>query len=389
MKVWAQPTICHMTKILVISPSWVGDCMLMQPMLMRLKQRYPDCRIDVFAPPWTEKLLRAMSEVHDVIINPFPHGALQLAARYRLGKQLRAARYDQAIVLPNSWKSALVPFFAHIPLRTGFVGESRYLLLNDARKLDKQKLPLMVERFAQFAEAPARSTPVGTTPLLRSDPSADAQGEIPRPLANPKLAIGEALRDAALLKLNTKNLCPGTRLTLDQPVAVFCPGAEYGPAKRWPAAYYADIAQRLRQHGYAVWLVGSTKDKPVADEIDRLAGAQCINLCGRTDLGDALALLASAQLVISNDSGLMHLAAALDKPMLALFGSSSPQFTPPLSAQAQVVKLDIACSPCFKRECPLGHFNCMIKLTPDFVWEKFIVPTLRVGMQPVTLRVTI
>ncbi|MDO8812638.1 MAG: lipopolysaccharide heptosyltransferase II [Gallionella sp.] len=349
-----------MHKILVVSPSWVGDCMLMQPMLMRLMQHHPGCRIDVFAAPWTEKLLRAMPEVHEVIINPLPHGALQLAARYRLGKQLRATRYDQVIVLPNSWKSALVPFFAHIPLRIGFVGESRYILLNDARKLDKQKLPLMVERFAQLAEAPARSTPVGT-PLLRSDPSADTQGEIPRPLANPKLAINEAQRNATLHKL---------KLTLNQPVAVFCPGAEYGPAKRWPATYYADIAQRLQQHGYAVWLIGSGKDKTVADEINRLAGAQCINLCGSTDLGDALALLACAQLVISNDSGLMHLAAALDKPLLALFGSSSPQFTPPLSAQAQVIKLDIECSPCFKRECPLGHFNCMMQLTPDMVWEK-------------------
>jgi heptosyltransferase-2 len=341
-------------KILVISPSWVGDCMLMQPMLMRLRQRHPGCRIDVFAPPWTEKLLRQMPEVHDVIINPFPHGALQLTARYLLGIQLRVACYNQAIVLPNSWKSALVPFLARIPLRTGFVGESRYLLLNDARKLDKQKLPLMVERFAQLAE--------------------DVQGEIPRPLANPKLAISETQRAATLHKLG---------LTLDQPVAVFCPGAEYGPAKRWPAAYYADIAQRLWQRGYAVWLIGSAKDKPVADEIDRLAEGQCINLCGSTDLGDALALLASAQLVISNDSGLMHLAAALDRPMLALFGSSSPQFTPPQSAQAQVVKLDIECSPCFKRECPLGHFNCMTRLTPDLVWER-LQRTLGENRPPLT-----
>lgn len=339
-----------MTKILVISPSWVGDCMLMQPMLMRLKQRHPDCRIDVLAPPWTAALLRAMPEVHEVIINPFPHGALQLKQRYRLGKRLRDTQYDQAIVLPNSLKSALVPFFARIPLRTGFVGESRYGLLNDARKLDKTALPLMVERFAQLAEAP--------------------QGVIPRPLSNPRLEISTAQRDATLHKLGTKNLCPGTRLTLDQPVAVFCPGAEYGPAKRWPTAYFADIAQRLQRQGYAVWLIGSGKDRAVADEINHLAGGHCSNLCGSTDLGDAIALLSCARLVISNDSGLMHLAAALDRPMFALFGSSSPQFTPPLSAQAQVIKLDIECSPCFKRECPLGHFNCMMQLTPDLVWAK-------------------
>ncbi|MDP1996584.1 MAG: lipopolysaccharide heptosyltransferase II [Gallionella sp.] len=341
-----------MQKVLVIAPSWVGDCMLMQPMLMRLKQRHPDCRIDVFAPPWTAALLRAMPEVHEVIVNPFPHGALQLAARYQLGKQLRAAHYDQAVVLPNSWKSALVPFFANIPLRTGFTGESRHILLNDIRKLDKQKLPLMVERFAQLAEK--------------------KQSAIPRPLANPRLVISEAQRVAALRKLN---------LTLDQPVAVFCPGAEYGPAKRWPAAYYAEIARRLLQRGYAVWLIGSAKDKAVADEIDGLAGSRCDNLCGSTDLDDAIALLACAQLVISNDSGLMHLAAALDRPMLALFGSSSPQFTPPLSAQAQVIKLDIECSPCFKRECPLGHFNCMMQLTPDTVWDK-LTPLLQEQNKP-------
>ncbi|MDO8813088.1 MAG: lipopolysaccharide heptosyltransferase II [Gallionella sp.] len=335
-----------MRKILIVGPSWVGDCMLMQPMLMHLRQHHPDCLIDVLAPPWTAALLYAMPEINEVIINPFPHGALRLMARYRLGKQLQATRYDQAIVLPNSWKSALVPFFAHIPLRTGFIGESRYILLNDARKLDKTALPLMVERFAQLAEG--------------------MQGEIPRPLANPKLAINEAQRDATLHRLS---------LMLDKPVAIFCPGAEYGPAKRWPTTYYADIAQRLHQRGYAVWLIGSTKDKPVADEIDRLAGGQCNNLCGSTDLADAIALLSCAQLVISNDSGLMHLAAALDRPLLALFGSSSPQFTPPLSAQAQVVKLDLECSPCFKRECPLGHFDCMVKLTPDFVWEKFIIHT--------------
>ena len=330
-----------MQKVLVIAPSWVGDCMLMQPMLMRLKQRHPDCRIDVFAPPWTAALLRAIPEVHEVIVNPFPHGALQLAARYQLGKKLRTAHYDQAIVLPNSWKSALVPFFARIPLRTGFSGESRHILLNDMRKLDKQKLPLMVERFAQLAE--------------------EKQSAIPRPLANPRLVISEAQRVAALRKLN---------LTLDQPVAVFCPGAEYGPAKRWPTAYYAEIARRLLQRGYAVWLIGSGKDKAVADDIYGLAGSRCDNLCGSTDLDDAIALLGCAQLVISNDSGLMHLAAALNRPMLALFGSSSPQFTPPLSAQARVIKLDIECNPCFKRECPLGHFNCMMKLTPDHVWNE-------------------
>ena len=337
-----------MKKILIIAPSWVGDCMLMQPMLMRLKQLHPDCLIDVLAPAWTAGLLHALPEVNEILVNPFPHGELNLKGRYRLGCALREAQYDQAIVLPNSLKSALVPFFAHIPLRTGFIGEMRYGWLNDARKLDKNILPLMVERFAQLAEA--------------------RDGTIPRPLANPKLSVSESQRAASLDKLG---------LTLDQPVAIFCPGAEYGPAKRWPVAYFAETAQRLHDLGYAVWLIGSNKDRDVAEKIVALGNQTARNLCGSTELTDAIALLSCAQLVISNDSGLMHLSAALDRPMLALFGSSSPEFTPPLSNEATVVKLDIKCSPCFKRDCPLGHFNCMNHLTPDRVWEKIlkIIPT--------------
>ncbi len=331
-----------MQKILIIAPSWVGDCMLMQPMLMRLKQRHPDCQIDVIAPPWTAGLLHAMPEVSQVITNPFPHGALQLSARYRLGKQLRAAQYNQAVVLPNSLKSALVPFFARIAIRTGFVGESRYGLLNDARKLDKTKLPLMVERFAQLAET--------------------ADGKIPRPLLNPKLTVSNIQRNETLNKLN---------LTLDKPVAVFCPGAEYGSAKRWPAQHFAALAQRLHDEGYVVWLLGSPKDKEHADNIVALGNTESRNLCGQTNLSDAIALLSCAQIVVSNDSGLMHIAAALDRPLIALFGSSSPQFTPPLSSNAHVMQLNLECSPCFKRECPLGHFNCMMQLTSDMVWNKF------------------
>lgn len=331
-----------MYKILVVSPSWVGDTMLAQPMFARLKQRHPGCHIDVFAPPWTELLLRQMPEVHDVIINPFPHGALQIGARMKAGRQLREARYDQVIVLPNSFKSALTPYFANIPLRTGFRGEMRYGLLTDARKLDKHQLPLMVERFAQLAEAPMHP--------------------VHRPLPRPQLHVGEEQRQRALEKFG---------LQLNKPVAVFCPGAEYGPAKRWPVSYYAELAQRLEARGYAIWLAGSKKDKEIGDKIVALGNQHSRNLCGQTDLAEVIALLSCAALVVSNDSGLMHLAAALDRPMLALFGSSSPEFTPPLSDKAQVIQLDLPCSPCFKRECPLGHFNCMMQLTPERV-VKFI-----------------
>ena len=334
-----------MKKILIIAPSWIGDTMLIQPMLMRLKQRHPQAQFDLLAPPWTEALLRYMPEVHEVIINPFPHGVVKLLARYRLGRQLKARHYDQAIVLPNSSKSALPAFFAGIPLRTGFIGELRYGLLNDARKLNKAALPLMVERFSQLAEAPRE--------------------KIQRPLPRPKLTVSDEQRQRALGKLG---------VALTQPVAVFCPGAEYGPAKRWPIPYFAELAQTLRVQGYTVWLMGSAKDREIGDKIVALGNNDISNLCGKTDLGDAIALLSCADLVVSNDSGLMHLAAALNRPMVVLYGSSSPDFTPPLSDNAQIVKLDLPCSPCYKRICPLGHFNCMIKLTPKQVAQHIPLP---------------
>lgn len=327
--------------MLVIAPSWVGDAVMTQPLFQRLRQHHPGLALDVLAPPWTAPVFRHMPEVREVLDNPFRHGELKLAARYRLGRQLRGRGYRQAIVLPNSLKSALVPFFAGIPRRTGFVGEWRRGLLNDARPLDRAALPLMVERFAQLAE------PAGTP--------------LPRPLPRPALAVAEDERRALLDRLG---LHPAG------PVAVFCVGAEYGPAKRWPPEHFGRLAGMLAEAGYAVWLAGSPKDREIGEEAARQSGGAALNLCGRTDLGQALALLSAASLVVSNDSGLMHVAAALERPLIALYGSSSPGFTPPLSDRARVVSLNLSCSPCFKRECPLGHFRCMRDLAPEQVWRE-------------------
>lgn len=335
-----------MFKILIVAPSWVGDAVLAQPLFKRLHERHRELTLEVLAAPWTRALFARMPEVHATIDSPFAHGELALKGRYALGRSLAARGYDQAIVLPNSFKSALVPFFAGIALRSGFVGEARWGVLNDARRLDKLALPLMVERFAQFAGAPDEA--------LR------------RPLPSPRLSVDPVGRAATLQKLG---------LAPQRPVAVLCPGAEYGPAKRWPAQYFAQLAQRLHAAGCEVWLAGSAKDAAVGDEIARLAGSACVNLCGRSTLAEAIDLISCAALVVSNDSGLMHIAAALDKPLTAIYGSSSPAFTPPLSTGAQIVKLDLDCSPCFQRECPLGHFNCMLQLQPEQVWQRIAFDT--------------
>ncbi|MDP2238679.1 MAG: lipopolysaccharide heptosyltransferase II [Burkholderiales bacterium] len=328
-----------MTKVLVVGPSWVGDTVLAQPLFALLHQKHPQLALDVLAPGWTLPLLARMPEVRRAIANPYGHGELRLGERRRLGLTLAEERYDQAIVLPNSFKSALVPFFAGIPLRTGYLGELRWGLLNDARRLDKQALPLMVERFAALAGAAGE-------PLMRPLPAAH-------------LEVAETKRLAVLRKF---------ALEPRQPVVALCPGAEYGPAKRWPAQYFAELAQRLRSRGCEVWLIGSAKDAALGADIAALSNGSCANLCGNTTLDEAIDLLASAQLAVSNDSGLMHVAAALGKPLIALYGSSSPGFTPPLSASATILKLDLPCSPCFKRVCPLGHFNCMMQLVPDRVF---------------------
>lgn len=312
-----------------------------QPLLARLKARPEAPEIDVLAPAWSATLFKRMPEVNAVIENPFAHGELKLLDRFRLGRQLARARYDQAVVLPNSLKSALAPFFARIPVRTGFVGEARYGLLNDVRSLNKIEYPLMVERYALLAER--RGAP------------------LPRPVPEPRLTVDPARRQATL-----------SRLGLEErgPIAVFCPGAEYGPAKRWPAAHFAALARALAGQHFRVWLVGSAKDREIAEEIVAAAEHIPLNLCGKTSLDEAIDVVSLASLVVTNDSGLMHVAAALGRPVVALFGSSSPRFTPPLSRRARLVRLDLPCSPCFERVCPLGHFRCMIDLTPARVLDE-------------------
>jgi heptosyltransferase II len=333
-----------MNRILVVGPSWVCDTVLAQPLIMRLRAGSANLQIDVLAPPWTVALLQRMPEVGDVIENPFKHGELKVFGRRRLGMDLRARRYDAAIVLPNSLKSALPPFFASIPVRTGYRGEMRVGLLNDVRHLDERRLPTLAERFAALAQPP------GTV--------------LHRPLPRPHLRTDPANRVRVVESLG---------LSLGRPIAAFCPGAEYGAAKRWPTEHYARLAERLLQAGLQIWVIGSPNDAPIGAEIAAAVRQPGIaNLCGRTSLADAIDLLAAAAVVVSNDSGLMHVAAALDRPLIALYGSSSPGYTPPLSGAASILSLQLPCSPCFKRECPLGHLRCLRDLDPGQVWQEIL-----------------
>ncbi len=325
-------------RILVIGPSWVGDMVMAQSLFRLLGQRHKHCEIDVVAPAWSKPLLARMPEIHKAIVMPFGHGVFQPRARLAMGRELGRRQYDQAIVLPYSWKSGLLPFGAKIPRRTGHIGELRFGLLNDLRKLNRKKYPLMVQHYA----------------ALGLDKGSELT-DYPRPQLHTEKHLQQAVMRKFGLERNGHT------------VVAYCPGAEYGPAKRWPAENFARLAQALLQQGRQIWLLGSEKDKAQADEINRLTQERCINLCGKTSLEDAIDLLAAADVVVCNDSGLMHIAAAVGRPLVAIYGSSDPSFTPPLSDKVQICKSNIECSPCFKRECPYGHYRCLTEISADAV----------------------
>ena len=330
-------------KILVLGPAWVGDMVLAQSLFITLKQQNPNCQINVAAPAWTLPLLERMPEITHAIALPFKHGEFAFWERIRFGKSLRNASYTQAIILTNSLKSAILPFAANIPRRTSFLGEMRYGLINDIRPLDKTKLPRTVDRFVTLGLAKNK--------------------KLPSILPNPKILANNKHALAALTKLGHKKP--------SQKVLGLCPGAEYGEAKRWPIEYYAEAAKAALAKGWEVWIFGSEKDIPYTQKINQLTENRCLDLGGKTKLGEAIDLMDLCDTVISNDSGLMHVAAALDKNLIAIFGSSTPHHTPPMSDKSHIEYLGLPCSPCFERTCPLKnpdeHMQCLTKITPESV----------------------
>lgn len=338
-------------KIFVVGPSWVGDMMMSQSLYRTLKALHPQATIDVMAPAWCRPLLEKMPEVSNAIAMPLGHGALAIGERRRLGKQLKENGYTHAYVLPNSFKSALIPFFADIPKRIGWRGEMRYGLLNDLRPLDKEAFPLMVERYVALAY---------------DKQSVHKANDLPQPLLWPKLSVTNNDITTTLEQFS---------LSTQRPAIGFCPGAEFGPAKRWPHYHYATLAQKLiTEKGYQIFLFGSQKDKEVGEEINQALSPQaqnfCFNLAGDTSLEQAVNLIASCHAVVTNDSGLMHVAAALGRPLIALYGPSSPDFTPPLSHKARVIRLITGYHKVRKGDAEQGYHQSLIDIQPDNVFAE-------------------
>ncbi len=336
-------------KSLVIAPQWIGDAVMTEPLMRRLHARGE--RLTVGALPWVAPVYRAMPQVAEVIEFPFQHGGVQFKARRRLASELDG-RFDIAYICPNSLKSALLPFMASIPKRVGYLGEARIgLLTHRLKNPPKDKRPPMVAFYSALS------------------------GEADVAQDRPRLQIAESEVAVGLAELGLQRGA----------YRVFAPGAEYGPAKRWPAAHFSALGQQL---DLPVVLLGSAKEFALCEEIAAPVNARepgkCLNLAGKTSLALALIAISAAKNIVSNDSGLMHVAAAFGVPQVAIFGSSSPLHTPPLSDRARIFWLKseptyqppLDCAPCFLRECPLppeqGHMRCLNDVLPAAVLAKLI-----------------
>ena len=336
-----------MQGILIIAPNWIGDAVMTQPLLAALKSQYPASTIDVLASTWVAPIYRACSEVNHVIEANFQHKQLQWGLRKQLANDLRLRGYQACFILPNSLKSALIPWMANIPFRIGYRGELRFGLINIAlNNPSKINRPPMVEHYLALSQ------------LLSDEETLAAKA------LTPKLNVSSSAKQSIDKKLSDANID-------SKSVFVFCPGAEYGPTKRWPASHFAELANHLAQQlpNANIILLGSKSDHELAKAILQQSqdSVKIHNWCGNTSLDEAIALIGMAKAVVSNDSGLMHIAAALKTPQIAIFGSSDPAHTPPLSENAKVIWLNLPCSPCHKKECPLGHLKCLNDILPQQV----------------------
>ena len=312
-----------------------------QALFKLLKQREPERNLDVLAPAWSLPIVARMPEIRAGIAAETAHGEIGLGTRRRIARELRSAGYDRAIVLPRSFKAALIPWLAGISVRTGFRGETRFFLVNDVRPFDRKVLDQTVKRFIALGLERDERLP-GTLPYPALDVSAENQA-----------------RCVATFGLDT-----------DRPVIAMMPGAEYGPAKCWPLENFTELAARLDEAGFAVWVLGSDKDAQAGATI--AAGSRAVDLCGRTSLEDVIDVLAACEQAVSNDSGLMHIAAAVGIHVHGIFGSSSPKFTPPLSKSREIHEISLDCRPCFERTCPLGHLNCLKGISVASVLQKVV-----------------
>ena len=324
--------------ILIVPYMWIGDFVRCHTVVQLLKQRDPSRAIDVLTTAMVAPLLDYMPGVRRGIVVDLPRKRLAMAQHRALAERLRQESYGQALVMPRTWKSALAPYLAGIPARTGFAGEARFGLINDLR-WGERRLPRMIDRCAVLALPKGEAKP--------------AQWPLP------ELRVPAA--EVAAWRQRQGLADDGRR------VVAFAPGA-VGPSKRWPSAHYAELARRLSDGGNSVWVVGGPGEHELAAEIAGTNQAHVRDLTG-PDLRNAILALAAADVAVSNDSGLLHVAAALGTPAIGIFGPTSPWHWAPLNPLAAVMETAgaLPCRPCHKPVCRLGHHRCMRDIAVDQV----------------------
>ena len=339
-------------RVLIIAPNWIGDAVMSLPLLKKIRET--DCQIDVLATPWVTPVYESCEDVSQVISGNFLHGKLQLALRWKISQLLKKTGYNSCYILPNSWKSLIIPFFAGISKKIAYDGESRKIFLSHALpNPDKTSRPSMVGHYLSLAlENASVKTDILSDEFI------------------PHLTIkSNVLKKSSQVLANYLPNCSN--------FFIFAPGAEFGPAKQWPPIHYGNAANLLldQYKDFGILILGSKKDSSIADQILYCVKSQHVsriqNLCGKIPLSEAMGLLSMAKGLISNDSGMMHIGAALQIPQVAVFGSSDPSHTPPLSKKASIMYLGLDCSPCHQRKCPLGHTNCLVQISPDSVFKQF------------------
>lgn len=315
-----------------------------QSLLKFIRQRDPEARIDVLAPGWSLPIIARMPEVEQGIAAPWKSGELALKAQWRLARSLASHGYDKAIILPRSLKSALIPFFAGIPERVGFSGEGRTLLLTDARR----RRPTRVN---------GKVTDKTVWRYIGLGASQEEYDQYQFEVLNPELTVEVD---------NVPGLLARMGLNTERPAVAICPGAEFGPSKQWPLESHRALAGQLVERGYQVWVIGGPKDNDAGNQIaDGQEGV--VNLCGKTRLEEVVDLFSICKKVVTHDSGLMHVAAAAGADIVAIYGSTSPEFTPPLTDAVQILRYPIECSPCFERTCRFGHYHCLTRISVEEV----------------------
>lgn len=348
------PLLADTDSCLVVGPQWLGDAVMAQPLLADLARRGP---VDVLSLAALAPVYQAMPGVRRVWPVEWTRGKLEWSARRALAQTLRSEAYPRAVVCPNSWKAALVPWMAGIPKRRGLRGEWRLGLLNDIRRpqADTARGPSQPAQYAALADTPESA--LRAAPALHA-PTAPAQAERP----------DTAHTDAANL--------PG--------LLVICPGAAYGPAKQWPAEHFAAVATDWLEHGGRVAILGTGADRDtqavIAGRIPAALQARLEQRAGDTSLVQAMAILSDAQAVVSNDSGLMHVAAALGRPVIGIYGSTDPQHTPARGPSVSLVSAGLGCSPCFQRTCPLQTTACLKDIAPERILQ--LLPPRNPGPHP-------